>query len=135
MMLAVLQSSFILLIAFGAVGILRRQSAATRHLILTAALFCSIIVPFIGPLVPAWNIPRKKGDSEHFLVLQKMLTVPFFPDPASDLVTTTSFQPPTQPRPSFAIRAWVSGAVIVTLYLLAGLLRIVIVRRRAVRLR
>ncbi len=56
MILTVLQSSTILLIAFAAVSLIgRRLSAATRHWILTVALFASAVVPLLEPVVPSWN--------------------------------------------------------------------------------
>ena len=56
MIIAVLQSSTILLIAFAVVSLIgRRLSAAARHWILTVALFGSAAVPLLGWVVPSWN--------------------------------------------------------------------------------
>lgn len=52
-----LRSTVILLGAWLAAYALRRSSAATRHLIWTSAIVGVLMLPVIGSLVPAWNVP------------------------------------------------------------------------------
>ena len=59
MMLSVIQSSVLLSLTLGVVLLMRRQSAATRHAVLTVGLVSSLAVPFVTPLLP--DIPRSRG--------------------------------------------------------------------------
>src|SRR3989442_10391254 len=59
---AVVKSSVILLMALGALPLLRRQSAALRHAILTVGLVCALAVPVLSPLIPSWPAAGKFGD-------------------------------------------------------------------------
>ena len=49
-----LKVSSVLLVALLVSGLLRRRSAALRHWVLTAAIACSLSIPFLLPIVPAW---------------------------------------------------------------------------------
>ncbi len=51
--------SVILLIALTAMGLMRRQSAAFRHWVLAAAIFCAAVMPWLGIVVPAWELNLK----------------------------------------------------------------------------
>jgi beta-lactamase regulating signal transducer with metallopeptidase domain len=57
MILAVIQSSIILMVGLTAVQIFRRQSAAVRHLILAAAVIAALVVPALPPL----SLARQTG--------------------------------------------------------------------------
>ncbi len=78
MIQAVIQSAAALLVTLSVLPFLRRQSAATRHAILTVGLVCALAVPAVSPLLPSWRAAGKNGDSEQFLGVQKLLTVPVF---------------------------------------------------------
>lgn len=54
---ATLKVSLLLLVALTATAVLRRRSAALRHWVLTIAILCSISVPLLGVLLPAWAVP------------------------------------------------------------------------------
>ena len=49
-----LKVSIVLLVALLASVLLRRRSAALRHWVLTAAIACSLSIPLLLPIVPAW---------------------------------------------------------------------------------
>src|SRR2546428_11700190 len=61
MILAVIQSSVILFISLCSARLLRRQSAATRHAVLTVSLISSLAVPFVGALLPEFQLVRSPG--------------------------------------------------------------------------
>ena len=50
-----LRASVVLGIALAALPLMRRQSAALRHSVLAAAIVCSLTVPVIAFVVPAWE--------------------------------------------------------------------------------
>lgn len=59
MILAVVQSSVILILTLLTCGVFRRHSAAMRHLILTAGLAGALLGPLVGPALPAWQPAAK----------------------------------------------------------------------------
>src|SRR5215470_2217775 len=50
-----LRASVVLSVALAALPLMRRQSAALRHSVLAAAIVCSLAVPVIAVVVPAWE--------------------------------------------------------------------------------
>src|SRR5215472_9972669 len=50
-----LRASIVLGVALAALPLMRRQSAALRHSVLAAAIVCSLAVPMIALVVPAWE--------------------------------------------------------------------------------
>ena len=52
-----IKTALLLLAALAAAALLRRRSAAARHWVLTAALVCSVALPALELVVPAWSIP------------------------------------------------------------------------------
>jgi TonB family protein len=121
MIFGVLQSSVILLIAFGAVRILRGQSAALRHLILTAALFASILVPFLGPLIPQHApLPAVKHVVAGFSPRSVSPTTETRAE-ARDYIGTYS---KSKPEHSGAFVIWISGVSVMAIFILAGALQI-----------
>ena len=59
MILAVIQSSVLLSLTLCAVLLMRRQSAATRHAVLTIGFLSSLAVPFVTQVLP--DVPRSRG--------------------------------------------------------------------------
>jgi len=121
MILAVLQSSVILVIAFGAVRILRGQSAALRHLILTAALFASILVPFLGPLIPRHAPPPA---IEYVVAGFSPRSVPTTVETRADGQRPAARDYIAEPEHSRAFLIWISGVSVIAIFILAGILRI-----------
>src|SRR5258708_1005398 len=51
------KASLVMLLALATVACLRRQSAALRHWILSAAIVASLAAPVLGLVTPSWRIP------------------------------------------------------------------------------
>jgi TonB family protein len=129
MILAVFQSSLILLIAFTVFHLLRRQSAARRHLILTVALFAATTAPFLGRFVPEHArqsvvLSRIQRQTQQFLEVDQSVTH----------LTVPAVQPavPASQRP-YASVVWLTGALILGVIMLVRLLHILLLRRRSLR--
>ena len=127
MILAVFQSSAILLMAFVVFHLLRRQSAALRHLILTVALFASTVVPFVGPFVPEHRksriLSRVQRETNQFLKLDENVK-----EPAARLVQRLV----SSSRSSFASDTWIAGVFILSILMLVRTLHIMLLKRRSV---
>lgn len=52
----IVKISVVLLLALGSVALLRRQSAATRHWLLAAAIACALAMPLLTLVVPSWHL-------------------------------------------------------------------------------
>ena len=87
-----IKTSVILLIALSAVIGLRRQSAAVRHWILSAAVVCAAIVPIAAPLMPSWSFGPASP------------AIPFLPETYAEwhLSTPAAAAPATVPAASAA---------------------------------
>src|SRR5262249_50551361 len=117
MMLAVIQSSVLLSLTLCAVLLMRRQSAATRHAVLTVGLVSSLAVPFVTQLMP--DVPRSRG---LYARVQ---------DQTEILVTwTADISTPTTPLPAERSRGsilwiWLAGMAVGGCVLVANLARII----------
>ena len=49
--------SLVFLLAIGAAELLNRRSAAVRHWTLAVAVGCATLVPLLGLVLPAWEVP------------------------------------------------------------------------------
>ena len=129
-----LKSMAPLLLALGVVPMLRRQSAALRHLVLTMAIVAALLAPLAGLVLPSWSMPPR-------------LTAPLL---AGDQAVVTDAAPvglsqPAAAPATFVERAaattattwriaslvWLSGATISMFVLICGLVRIAWLVRRA----
>src|SRR5262249_51866080 len=52
-----LKGTIVLLTAFAAAWALRRASAATRHLVWSAAMLSLLVLPVLSLTLPRWNVP------------------------------------------------------------------------------
>ena len=130
MILAVLQSSTILLIAFAVVSLIgRRLSAATRHWILTVALFASAVVPLLGSMVPSINI--RLGRFTH--VVAGFSPRPLPPrqetraearDYISDSTIASSIHKSAGTQGFAAFVLWVCGTLVAVVFFISGMLRV-----------
>jgi beta-lactamase regulating signal transducer with metallopeptidase domain len=135
-----LKASLILLAAFGVTRLMRRASAAARHLVWTLALAGVLVLPLLGAVLPAW----------HVRALPELATPapPASPAPAavpafkaierrSDAVPAGSARYDIVPQsPSIDwVRLlpflWTAGAALVLVRLLAGLAGVWWLGRRA----
>src|SRR5438874_4214625 len=135
MMEAVIKSSVILTITLGALPLLRRQSAAMRHAVLTVGFVCALCVPLVSPLLPSWHVAAiSVGAGFSRGVPQSPSDAPMTA-PAKAGAYADSFVPqrdvPSTSAIAFGI--WLSGAGIAGIMILAGAARITWLAYRAVR--
>ena len=127
MILAMFQSSAIFLIAFVVFHLLRRQSAALRHLILTVALFASTVVPFVGPFVPEHGKPeilaRVQRETNQLLKVDGNVKEQAA-RPVQRLVSSA--------QSSLASDIWIAGVFILSIFMLVRTLHIMLLKRRSV---
>ena len=131
----VVRTTAVLLVALCATTVLRRSSAATRHLVWTVALAGVLVLPLIERVVPAWRI----------------VPVPAELAPAAPVEPPTVESPPvaeqqvmaapheSAPMPGekridwmiWAVGIWAVGGILLFVRLLYGVLRIWWVERRS----
>jgi beta-lactamase regulating signal transducer with metallopeptidase domain len=118
--------SLVLGIGLGAALALRHGSAALRHWVIAAAIFCSATVPVLGLVVPAWTLPHKPiGAREPVAQI-----APAASGVASGLTPRASEQPARTTSPwsnrfrDLLVPIWVAGAAINLLILLVALFRL-----------
>ena len=126
MILAILQSSLVLVIAFAVFHLLRRQSAALRHLILTVALFAATIAPLLGRFVPEHArqlvvLSRVQRQTQQFLKFDTGVTHPSVP-PAQTTVPASQWP--------YASTIWLAGTIVLIVVVLVRMLHILLLRRR-----
>ncbi len=121
MILAIIQSSSLLSAALFAARLLRRQSASTRHAVLTIGLIGSLLVPFLPNPVPQVDFSRRRGlyarvqdQKEMFWTLDAGVK----PAPTVGLTEDSS----SRTLPFFWI--WLAGTSIAGIVLPAGTVRI-----------
>jgi TonB family protein len=133
LIVAAVQSSIILLMAFTAHALFRRQSAAVRHVILTAGLVTGLVIPALAPLLPSWTAPDKFAGgavgslfSDEPLVQENVgsedrvfESAPGFPAAAGGQAK------------NLANRIWLAGVAIGVTLILVGLLRITLFGRQS----
>ncbi len=121
----------VLLIALGAVGLLRHRSAALRHWVLAAAIAGAAMMPLLQMVVPVWSLPLADSSG----VLKVGSTVEPAVTPTAEAHVTTQIHisgaPQIPSRRSFAAtvadslpRIWIAGIVISVGILMIGLARL-----------
>ena len=132
----VVRTTAVLLLALCATTILRRASAATRHLVWTVALAGVLVLPFLGRVVPEWRVvpvpvelaPAAPAPVEHAVVdhapaeaAHESTPAPAAPAPRTDWMT-------------WIVGLWAAGGAILLLRLAGGVVRIWWVERRSAEL-
>ncbi len=130
----VARTTAVLLLALCATALLRRASAATRHLVWTVALAGVLVLPFLGRVVPEWRVVPVPAE----------LAAPVAPVAESPQVQAPLAEPVAQPRSApesapvpripwmrWALGIWAAGGALLVLRLLAGVARIWWVERRS----
>src|SRR5437762_7776177 len=103
-----------MLVALGALGILRRRSAAVRHALLSIAVLCALGMPIVQLAVPGWRVPTR------FAWLTRPISAPTTavlevppPGAASPAAPVTQVMVPTDRNGSLWIRVaaatWITG--------------------------
>jgi TonB family protein len=132
----VFDASVTLLIALGAMPLLRRRSAALRHLVLCTALMCGAAAPILESIVPAWRVPLPLASDSISAAAPRS---PAATRPTSGVVSgrrADVAQRPvdgasTLPVGWLVLGAWGLGVVILLSTLLLGVLRLAYISRRA----
>ena len=124
-----LKASIILLVAFGVTRLMRRASAAARHLVWTLALAGVLVLPLLGAVLPAWRVQA----------LPEVATASAVRPVPPVTAAFNAIERKSDPRPTGSIRydivpeapaidwvrllpiLWMAGAALVLLRLLAGL--------------
>jgi TonB family protein len=115
-----------------ATALLRRRSAAARHWVLAATIFCALATPLLARLLPAWRVPVATQPSTVTVgstAVTMTVTTPEF------LTAAPAGQTPQEPdksrRSSVLPIIWLTGTALSLAVLLAGLARLVWLASRA----
>lgn len=125
MILAIIQSSAILLAGFAAAWVLRKQSAAIRHLILTVALLAALVVPFVGRILP------EQHRTQAIYARVETQTVEIVSNLNAGVRPAAARVPPSLSPNIFSILfgIWMAGAALMVILMMAGMLRLACLAR------
>ncbi len=131
---AALKVSLVLAAALLAMPLLRKQSAALRHFVLSLALASCVLVPFADAALPSWRIPvplapRIVTDAS----APNVTAVPSAPAAAAKVEATATSQPRRVDAAIVAVTLWITGLITALAVLGVGLLRLCRLAGRAAR--
>jgi TonB family protein len=134
--LASVNSALLLFVAIALLPLLRRRSAALRHLVLAVAFVSAVASPVVGLIAPAWVLPVPLASAlPEFVPRLDMVAAPAS-EPAVAAGGDTA--PAERRERSASIEwtrviagGWLAGVAISLSVLLCGLLRLAWLRRRA----
>ena len=116
----------LLVLALAALGLLRRQSAATRHWVLATAMAGALLVPALTLVVPSWSMPSiRAADPE--LESRAEFRIAALPAPASVPLARYGENGPRPSDTSIAsllIGGWIAGMAFALGMLVLGLARL-----------
>jgi beta-lactamase regulating signal transducer with metallopeptidase domain len=137
----VVRTTAVLLLALGATTLLRRASAATRHLVWTVALAGVLVLPFLGRVVPEWRVVPVPAE---LAVSKPGAAAPPRVQDAQPVAQAAPVMEPVRPEPAapvsriswtaWALGIWAAGGALLLLRLLAGVARIWWMERRSAEL-
>ena len=119
------KASLVMLAALVAVTCLRRQSAALRHWMLSAAIVAALAAPLAGLVIPSWHLPLDA------IPRPRLITTPA-PAPATSVPQSSAPADRLRPAANVSVpgldvlltSAWMAGAGVSVLVLLVGLGRL-----------
>jgi hypothetical protein len=76
MISVLIKSSLIVAVTFLAARLLRRLSAAMRHMIFTTGLICALVILVLAALIPEWHPQRISNFSYSVYIYQVPSTTP-----------------------------------------------------------
>lgn len=139
-----LRTSAILLAAFAACAVLRRASAATRHLVLHAAVVSVLLAPLLLPVTPGFAVPLMPGLREGLRRITPSgidtSVLARSQGPFASVPRDTAYGGAATPVPStaddqtlrtVAERVWIAGTVVCGLWFVLGWARAARIVRRA----
>jgi TonB family protein len=134
--LASVNSALLLFVAIALLPLLRRRSAALRHLVLAVAFISAVASPVIGLIAPAWVLPVPLASAlPEFVPRLDPVAAPA----SETAVAAGGDTAPAERRERLAsiewtrviAGGWLAGVAISLSVLLCGLLRLAWLRRRA----
>ena len=128
---AAVKSSVVLLVAFFAVWLLRKSSAAMRHVVLAAGLACAALSPALSLVVPAWrmDLPLSgAADEPSTSPVSGPMSIGTIAAPSS-IPAAPAAAPEAPSRRSLVTAAqvlvfWATGVAVAFLSLIAGFARL-----------
>lgn len=134
----VARTTLVLLLALGATTLLRRASAATRHLVWTVALAGVLVLPFLDRVVPQWRVVPVPAELAPVAAhTAAPVAEPVVAGEPAHFVAPASAAPASEPRTDWMmwiVGVWAAGGVLLLARLVAGVLRIWWVERRSAEL-
>jgi bla regulator protein BlaR1 len=112
--------SLIVLCGLAIAAILRKQSAALRHLVLSAAIACAAVVPLVELLAPSWDFRRSSTAAP---AVYESIAFDVAAGSASPAIAASHTGPRLAAR-DWLVGTWIAGAAANILILLAGLGRL-----------
>jgi TonB family protein len=133
-----IKTSIVFAIALGSVALLRRQSAAVRHWVLTTAFVSAALLPVLVLVVPSWGVPMAPPSSQQWIAASSQVDrqSPSAASLADGRLRQTS--PPdavntvaAHSRVRFVAAVWMGGTGIGLVILLVGFARLTWIASRA----
>src|SRR5689334_19647926 len=127
-MMLTVKTSLVLAIGILAAGALHRRSAALRHWILAATLFCGAAIPVIEAFTPSWTLPtyaepaRQTGTSVG--VTFSPVARPATPSTAAQADPLDTASAMRQRAAAAMLPVWLTGAAMNLVLLLIGMSRL-----------
>ena len=119
--------SLIILCGLAAVRLLRSQSAAMRHWVLTIAIACAAAAPLVQPFVPGWDVRPRTGGADTSITSATYTLAPVEgPDKprAARPLPEISRRPASEAVSRLLGRLWVIGTCMSLIVIVTGLGRL-----------
>ncbi len=102
----------VLLLAFAALPLLRRQSAALRHLVLSAALICAAVLPVVALWLPEWPVPLPVAPPSLSVTFDLAMGKAAAPVAGAQMADGLLASAPSTDWFALALWVWVAGAAV-----------------------
>jgi TonB family protein len=118
-----IKASVILAAAFCAARLFSRRSAAERHILWTAAIGSSALLPLLAPFLPAWQ-PELVGKVAAVLPAISQTAMPQIPSYGTEVVVRAEGIQPAREPSRVLLAIWLTGSAVAILILTAAVLRL-----------
>jgi TonB family protein len=120
--------------ALALAALLRRQSAAVRHWILTVGVVCIAALPLLAFVVPSWHIPvAAPAPPRADVHTGPVVAITIMPQDGAAAESAAAQAGPSSLLPRLPAFVWVSGVMLSGLMLVVGLVRLRAIGRTATR--